>query len=181
MHKGLVRSCGRADFFASVPDRLRPRPSDRRFDLLFLMIAREDKIMDVKGLLCVLARVAAAPAAAEDGFTEGIYLESKALCDQARKDSLQSVIDAGNTALSAYGLVGVEYNCEFFQVAKATTSPSWVVTALCAEPGYVYPDVLSVTQVSATEIELASVRAEVEGGIPGNGGAYVLCDGVTMP
>ena len=137
--------------------------------------------MDVKGLLCVLAFIAATPALAEGDFIEGIYLESEALCAEARKDSLQSVIDAGNTALSAYGLEGMEFNCEFFQIAKATTSPSWIVNALCAEPGHVFPDVLSVTQVSATEIELASVRAEVEGGIPGNGGAYVLCDGVTAP
>ena len=137
--------------------------------------------MNVKGVLSALALVAATPAAAEGDFIDGVYLESEALCAEARTDSLQSVIDAGNTALSAYGLVGVEYNCEFFQVAKATTSPSWIVNALCAEPGYVYPDVLTVTQVSATEIELASVRPEVEGGIPGNGGAYVLCDGVTAP
>jgi hypothetical protein len=138
-------------------------------------------MMTGKRLLCVLALVAATPAVAEGDFIEGVYLESEALCAQARKDSLQSVIDAGNTMLSAYGLVGVEYNCEFFQVARATTSPSWIVNALCAEPGYVYPDVLSVTQVSATEIELASVRHEVEGELPGNGGTYVLCDGVTAP
>ena len=137
--------------------------------------------MDVKGLLCVLAFIAATPALAEGDFIEGIYLESEALGAEARKDSLQSVIDAGNTALSAHGLEGMEFNCEFFQVAKATTSPSWIVNALCAEPGHVFPDVLSVTQDCATEIELASVRTEVEGGIPGNGGAYVLCDGVTAP
>jgi hypothetical protein len=145
------------------------------------MIAREDKIMGMKRLLFVLALVVATPAVAEGDFIEGVYLVSEALCAEARKDSLQSVIDAGNTALSAYGLVGMEYNCEFFQVAKAATSPSWIVNAICAEPGHVFPDVLTVTQVSATEIELFSVRPEVEEGVPGNGGAYVLCEGVTAP
>ena len=142
---------------------------------------RRDPTTDAKVVLSALALLAATPALAAGDFIEGLYLQSEPLCAQARKDSLQSVIEAGNTALSAYGLVSMEFNCEFFQIARATTSPSWLVHALCAEPGYVFPDMLSVTQVSATEIELASIRPEMEVGPPGNGGAYVLCDGVTVP
>jgi hypothetical protein len=125
--------------------------------------------------------VAATPAAADD-FIEGVYLQSEELCSQAKKDTLQTVIDAGNVVLSARGLQGVEYNCEFLQVSKARTAPSWAVTAICQEPGYVFPDVLSVTQMSPTQIDLVSVRpVGDESEQPGNSGSYYHCDGVALP
>jgi len=100
----------------------------------------------------------------------------------SQKDTLQTLIDAGNVILSANGLQSVEYNCEFVQVTKATRSPSWAVTAICQEPGYVFPDVLSVTQMNATQIDLVSVRPTAdEGEQAGNSGSYYLCEGVSLP
>jgi len=91
------------------------------------------------------------------------------------------VIEAGNVALTASGLEGTEYNCEFLQVTKAKLSPAWLVQAICQEPGYLFPDVLSITQMNATQIELVSVKpADPESG-GGNGGTYVLCEGVAAP
>ena len=132
--------------------------------------------------LCVSMLVATSPALAADDFIEGVYLQSEDLCTQARKATLQSLIDAGNIVLSAHGLQGVEYNCEFVQISKATASPSWAVTAICQEPGYVFPDVLSVTQMSSTQIDLVSVRpADDESEANGNSGSYYLCEGVALP
>ena len=137
--------------------------------------------MALKQTLCVSMLVAASPAAAED-FIEGVYLQSEELCAQAKKDTLQTLIEAGNIVLSAHGLQGVEYNCEFLQVTKATSSPSWAVTAICQEPGFVFPDVLSVTQMNAKQIDLVSVRpADDESEQSGNSGSYFLCDGVALP
>lgn len=138
--------------------------------------------MVLRRSLCVSMFVAASPALAADDFIEGVYLQSEELCTQARKDTLQTLIDAGNIVLSVHGLQGVEYNCEFVQVSKATRSPSWAVTAICQEPGYVFPDVLSVTRISPTQLDLVSVRPiDDESEASGNSGSYYRCEGVNMP
>lgn len=136
--------------------------------------------MALRQSLCVF--VAASPALAADDFIEGVYLQSEDLCAQAKKDTLQTLIDAGNIVLSAHGLQSVEYNCEFVQVSKATRSPSWAVTAICQEPGYVFPDVLSVTQMNPKQVDLVSVRPiDDESEASGNSGSYYLCEGITLP
>ncbi len=132
-------------------------------------------------LLAFIAGLAALPAAADD-FIKGVYLQSQELCAQAKSDGLQTVIEAGNILLTGSGLESIEYNCEFLQITRGTRAPAWVVTALCQEPGYLFPDVLSITQLNPTQIDLVSVRpTDEEGGASGNGGAYHLCDGVAPP
>lgn len=132
--------------------------------------------------LCVSMLVAATPAAAAGDFIEGVYLQSQDLCAQARKDSLQTVIDAGNTMLSARGLQGVEFSCEFLQATKASAFESWAVTALCREPGYVFPDMLAVTQAGPSQIDLVSVRpVDDESEQAGNSGSYYRCEGLALP
>jgi len=118
---------------------------------------------------------------AADDFIKGVYLQSEELCAQAKKDSLQTVIEAGNVVLTARGLDSIEYNCEFLQVTKATRSPAWLVNAVCQEPGYLFPDVLSVLAMSPTQLDLVSVKPTEADSGGGNGGSYYLCDGVEMP
>ena len=138
--------------------------------------------MGLRRTLCVSMLVAASPASAAEDFIKGVYLQTQELCAQAKKDTLQTLIDAGNVILSADGLQSVEYNCEFVQVTKATRAPSWAVTAICQEPGFLFPDVLSITQMNATQIDIVSVRPTAdEGEQAGNGGSYYLCDGVSLP
>lgn len=120
-------------------------------------------------------------ASAED-FIKGVYLQSEELCAQAKRESIQTVIDAGGLILSAGGIESVEYNCEFLNVTRATRSPAWAVTALCQEPGHLFPDTLSILELSPTQLDLVSVRTvDAEGGQTNNAGTYYLCDGVTMP
>ena len=91
-----------------------------------------------------------------------------------------TLIDAGN--IDTFGGLRVSIQCEFVQISKATASPSWAVTAICQEPGYVFPDVLSGTQMSPTQIDLVSVRpADDESEATGNSGSYHLCEGVALP
>jgi hypothetical protein len=133
--------------------------------------------------LAAATAIVAAPSAASaaDDFIKGVYLQTEELCAQARKETLQAVIEAGNVILTASGLEGVEYNCEFLQVTKATRAPAWLVDAICQEPGYLFPDVLSITQMTPTQLELVSVKpADPESG-GGNGGSYFLCEGVAAP
>lgn len=120
-----------------------------------------------------------APAA--DDFITGVYLTSEDLCAEAKADSLQTVIEAGNTILTARGIESIEYNCEFVNVTRAKRSPAWLVDAVCQEPGYQFPDVLTITEMSPTQLELVSVTpVDPETG-GGNGGSYTLCDGVALP
>ncbi|WP_081609797.1 hypothetical protein [Mesorhizobium sp. STM 4661] len=138
--------------------------------------------MALRSSLCISMLVAASPAPAAEDFIEGVYLQSEELCAQAKKDTLQTVIEAGNIVLSARGLESIEYNCEFLEITKATRSPSWAVTAICQEPGYLFPDVLSVTQMSPKQVDLVSVRpVDDESEASGNSGSYFLCDGVALP
>ncbi|MCV3240465.1 hypothetical protein [Mesorhizobium sp. ZC-5] len=139
--------------------------------------------MDLKRFFVAVSTIfSAVPAVAADDFIKGVYLETEELCAQARKDGIETVTDAGNTMLSARGLESVEYNCEFVQVIKAERSPAWAVTAICQEPGYLFPDVLSVTQMSPTQIDLVSVKpAPAEGEVGGNAGSYYFCEGVELP
>jgi len=120
-------------------------------------------------------------ALAADDFIKGVYLTSEELCAQAKTDSLQSVIEGGNLILTARGIDSIEYNCEFVTVTKASRAPAWLVQAVCQEPGYLFPDVLTITEMSPTQLELVSVTpVDPESG-GGNGGSYVLCDGVAPP
>ncbi|WP_083918593.1 hypothetical protein [Mesorhizobium metallidurans] len=138
--------------------------------------------MALRSSLCISMLVAASPAPAAEDFIEGVYLQSEDLCAQAKKDTLRTVIEAGNIVLSARGLESIEYNCEFLEITKATRSPSWAVTAICQEPGYLFPDVLSVTQMSPKQVDLVSVRpVDDESEASGNSGSYFLCDGVALP
>lgn len=121
------------------------------------------------------------PAYAADDFITGVYASSQELCAQAKKDGIQSVIEAGNVLLTGRGLESIEYNCEFLNITRAGTAPGWVVTALCQEPGYAFPDVLSVIEMAPGQMELASVRRTEPDEVPGNGGSYFLCEGITLP
>lgn len=138
--------------------------------------------MGLRGVSLVWFLIAGSPALAAEDFITGVYLQSEDLCAQARKDGVESLAEAGNVVLSARGLESTEYNCEFVQVIKATRSPSWAVTAICQEPGYVFPDLLSVTRMNETQIDIVSVKPAAEDGADaGNSGSYYLCAGVTMP
>jgi hypothetical protein len=120
-------------------------------------------------------------AQADADFIKGVYLQSAELCAQAKKETLQTVIEAGNLILTSRGIESIEYNCEFLQVTKATRSPAWLINAICQEPGYLFPDVLSVTEMNETQFDLVSVKPTDEASGAGNNGSYFRCDGVDLP
>jgi hypothetical protein len=121
------------------------------------------------------------PASAAEEFITGVYLQSEQLCAEAKQDSLQTVLEAGNTVLSSRGIESLEYNCEFVQITRATRSPAWLVQAICQEPGYLSPDVLTIVEMSPGQLDLVSVKPTDPEAGGGNGGSYYLCDGVSLP
>jgi hypothetical protein len=137
--------------------------------------------MLVRAAVASAMLVMVAPVAAAD-LPKGVYLRSEDLCAQARKESLQAVIEAGNAMLSARGIDAIEYNCEFVQVTRASRIPTWLVDAVCQEPDYIWPDVLTVTERTAGQLDVVSVKLdEPESGAIDNGGTFFLCEGLTAP
>ncbi|MCC6206479.1 MAG: hypothetical protein IT533_15905 [Hyphomicrobiales bacterium] len=111
----------------------------------------------------LLALTAPALAQTADDAVKGVYVGAKELCDQAKSQSLQSVIEAGNTILTNQGLESIEFNCAFLQVLKNPRMPAgWVVTAMCEEPGYAYPEMFSLVERTPGELEVA-VMSEAHG------------------
>jgi hypothetical protein len=131
--------------------------------------------------LAVLAGALAFKASAADDFIKGVYVQSEELCANATKSGLDSVLQEGNVILTARGLEGVDYDCEFLQVMKATRAPGWVVTALCQEPGHAFPDTLSILPLSAGQLEMTSVRVPQPDSVPGNDATYYFCEGISPP
>ena len=135
----------------------------------------------LKPFLVMSALLVPSAALAADPFIKGVYLGSEELCAKAKAEGLQTVIESGEILLTARGLESIEYNCEFVQIIRATRAPAWAVTAICQEPGYLFPDVLSIVQLNDTQIDLVSVTpVDPEGG-GGNGGSYYLCEGLAPP
>ena len=126
--------------------------------------------------------LAPAAASAADGFISGIYLESEEICADARKSSLQKTVEDGNMILSARGFDAMEYNCAFVQVSKhPRQEKAWLVTGICEEPGLMSPDVFSIIERQAGQLEVSSMKDDEDGEEDGLSGTYYRCDGVTLP
>lgn len=113
-------------------------------------------------------------------FIAGAYAASADLCETARRDGVQAMLEEGETVLTAKGLEGIEYHCDFLQVLDDKRVSGWLVTALCEEPGYAFPDLISIVPRGEGELELTSVVSHA-GGNNGNSGLYQLCQGVEAP
>jgi hypothetical protein len=133
-------------------------------------------------LLSVGLALSSSAAYAADDFITGVYLETEKLCADARKDSLQKVIEEGNLILSERGFDSIEYNCAFVQIAKHPRQPkAWLVTALCEEPGLMAPDVFSIIERQAGQLEVVSMEDDDDGEEDGLSGTYHYCEGVKLP
>lgn len=89
---------------------------------------------------------------------KGVYLGSPELCTEAKKDTLQKVLEDGNVVLTNRGIEAIEFNCAFLQILKNPRMPAgWVATSMCEEPGYAYPDVFSLVERQAGELEVAAM------------------------
>jgi len=135
----------------------------------------------MRGLSIAAATVllAAMPAMGQE-MIKGVYSRSQEQCDAAKKD-FQAFIENGEVVLTQRGLEGIEFNCEFIEWKMATRSPGAIVTALCEEPGYAYPQVFAFMPRGEGQVEVTLSLAEGAEGAPSNAGMYYLCDGVKMP
>ena len=109
------------------------------------------------GMATVALSLLAVAAQAQE-VVKGVYLGSPELCAEAKKDTLQKVLEDGNVVLTNRGIEAIEFNCAFLQFLKNPRMPAgWVATSMCEEPGYAYPDVFSVVERQAGELEVAAM------------------------
>lgn len=113
---------------------------------------------------------------AEDGFVEGVYLNSPEACALAREGGAASALEEGHLILTRDGITGYEYHCDFLELRKARRGMNWLATALCEEPGIAFPDLIAIAPRGEGQVELnpMSMRDSGEGG----GETYFLCEGV---
>lgn len=121
--------------------------------------------------------VATMPTTAQD-LIKGVYARSLEQCAAAKQD-FQAFVETGDIILTKDGLEGIEFNCEFLDWKAASRSPGAIVTALCEEPGYAYPQVFAIMQRGEDELELTLSAPESADGAPSNAGLYHLCEGVS--
>lgn len=133
-------------------------------------------------LATVPAVVASVPGLAAEDFIAGVYLQSQQLCEQARKDTLQTVIEASHLVLTERGFDAIEYNCAFLQVTRNPRMPAgWLVSAMCEEPGAASPDLFALVERAPGEIEVASLAEGGQGTEGGVSGTWYRCEGVAPP
>ncbi|MFZ1680530.1 MAG: hypothetical protein WAT70_05875 [Rhizobiaceae bacterium] len=132
----------------------------------------------MRRLLAALCLILPTPAFAE-GLIDGVYMQSEELCVRARAEGLETVAGDGNLVLSPGRIESVEYHCQFVDV-KSAGDHGEIATAWCEEPGFAFPDLLSITRRTENTLEIASVRDQPE--LPsGNSGTWTKCEGVTRP
>ena len=133
-------------------------------------------------LLAAAAVAASVAMASAEDFIEGVYFSSADNCSRAQADGLEAVLGEGDLALTASGLHGYEYHCDFLQVLKGVRTPGWTVTALCEEPGFASSDIITIMQRSEGELELVSLALRSsEDDAAGSLETYVHCPGVELP
>jgi len=147
--------------------------------------------------IAALAAMMTANVATAQEAVKGVYMASAELCAQAKKDGLQSVIENNAMILTNRGFETIEFNCAFLQFTKHPGMPSgWVVTSMCEEPDNAYPEVFSLVERRAGELDVAALtevnrNAEPAAEEPAEGGedavssgltgTYYFCEGVARP
>ena len=117
--------------------------------------------------------LASGPAAGADAF-EGVFARSPELCRQG----IDAIFESGGAVMSAGGILGIEYNCEFMDVRARAQTPGWLATALCEVPDQGFPELLSIMPRGEGELEVNSLR---QGDDDANSGMYFRCEGMELP
>ena len=122
--------------------------------------------MDFRIALCTASLLFAQPAAAEEAFIRGVYSSPEGCA--ALKAKKQD--DGDYLFLSATGLEGIEFNCEFVQVYPRKELPGWAAIGFCEEPGLSYPEIFSILPLDEKSLHL---------GTPDRGGGDEEADDAT--
>lgn len=103
-------------------------------------------------------------------FIGGTYSTESGCLAAAHKEATNEFL-----YLTAKGITGDEFACDFLSVVARSDKPGWVATALCEEPTISYPQLISIVpredgrlQVAASQIadiDVAGDYRQCEGGV----------------
>lgn len=120
--------------------------------------------MTLKRLLTAGVALLPTAAQAQDAFIEGVYLATPELCEQARSQGLQTVIEASAIILTTRGFDAIEHNCRFVDINVREGGGAWVAQAFCEEPGYAYPELFALVERKPGRLEITSLSGRFQGG-----------------
>jgi hypothetical protein len=121
--------------------------------------------MDFRIACCAVLLLFAQPAVAQEAFIKGVYSTPEGCAALKAKKGTEDYV-----FLSATGLEGTEFNCEFVQIYPRKSMPGWAAVAFCEEPGLSYPELFSILPLDDTSLHL---------GTPGGGGSDDEADDTT--
>jgi hypothetical protein len=117
------------------------------------------------GLALMVQPMLAAQAA---DFITGTYSTESGCQAAARKAATGEFL-----YLTAKGITGDEFSCDFLTVAARSDKPGWVATALCEEPTLSYPQLISIVPREDGRLQVAASQiADVD-----VAGDYQQCEG----
>jgi hypothetical protein len=117
--------------------------------------------------VCLLI-FAASPALAQSVDQSKLYVTDPAACELLREKGVDAFGELDFLAMSfTDGIQGNEFNCNFYSVMAKDNSTDVLVQAICEEPGFKYPDLISVAPWDDTRVQVGSLyelqRALVSG------------------
>jgi hypothetical protein len=85
-------------------------------------------------------------------FIKGVY-SSEEGCAAVANTRPELLEEFDFLILTADGVTGYEYGCEFLDIHSGRETPGWVAVAYCSEPGLTYPELISITPVTEESLD----------------------------
>ena len=96
------------------------------------------------------------------GLPEGTFASSKEGCAKLKEKTVAELgQDLDFTVLSKTGVNTNSQRCDFVGVTARNTT-SWLATAFCEEPGYVFPDLFAIVQKQMGDLSVTRMTLQQE-------------------
>ena len=96
------------------------------------------------------------------GLPEGTFASSKEGCAKLKEKTVAELgQDLDFTVLSKTGVNANSQRCDFVGVTARNTT-SWLATAFCEEPGYVFPDLFAIVQKQTGDLSVTRMTLQQE-------------------
>ena len=96
------------------------------------------------------------------GLPEGIFASSKEGCAKLKEKTVTELgQDLDFTVLSKTGVSANSQRCDFVSVTARNTA-SWLATAFCEEPGYVFPDLFAIVRKQTGDLSVTRMTLQQE-------------------
>jgi len=96
------------------------------------------------------------------GLPEGTFASSREGCAKLKDKTVAELgQDLDFTVLNKTGVSANSQRCDFVS-ATARNTTSWIATAFCEEPGYVFPDLFAIVQKQTGDLSVTRMTLQQE-------------------